>query len=196
MVLTVQGRRFKNHGNFCGRKEVLQEASRLGGIVGRPIVKNFFSPVSDCSEIALELAVAYYRGRRKEQQHGNRNYPASNRSSGKSFLPLTTLNLATFAGKELELVSARSRFRRLSSLRTMILPRVDFQNLQASQPFLLRLSTPRLLALPPFRTTLMELNCAQVKFPCRGANRRQFIFICRTNACTKNWPLFRRIYEK
>lgn len=98
----------KNHSNFyAGVKSVLQEAARLGGIVGAVSEKLSFSPEY---QIALEIALGASSQHIIVEDEGAATraieYLKKNRSGRATFLPLTTIKPRYLAGKNQELIEA------------------------------------------------------------------------------------------
>ena len=123
----------KNHSNFyAGVKSVLQEAARLGGIVGAVSEKLSFSPEY---QIALEIALGASSQHIIVEDEGAATraieYLKKNRSGRATFLPLTTIKPRYLAGKNQELIEACPGFLGMASSLVDYDPSLEsiFQNL-------------------------------------------------------------------
>ena len=107
----------KNHSNFyAGVKSVLQEATRLGGIVGAVSEKLSFSPEY---QTALEIALGASSQHIIVEDEGAATraieHLKKNRSGRATFLPLTTIKPRYLAGKNQELIEACPGFLGMAS---------------------------------------------------------------------------------
>ena len=123
----------KNHSNFyAGVKSVLQEAARLGGIVGAVSEKLSFSPEY---QTALEIALGASSQHIIVEDEGAATraieHLKKNRSGRATFLPLTTIKPRYLAGKNQELIEACPGFLGMASSLVDYDPSLEsiFQNL-------------------------------------------------------------------
>ena len=123
----------KNHSNFyAGVKSVLQEAARLGGIVGAVSEKLSFSPEY---QTALEIALGASSQHIIVEDEGAATraieHLKKNRSGRATFLPLTTIKPRHLAGKNQELIEACPGFLGMASSLVDYDPSLEsiFQNL-------------------------------------------------------------------
>ena len=123
----------KNHSNFyAGVKSVLQEAPRLGGIVGAVSEKLSFSPEY---QTALEIALGASSQHIIVEDEGAATraieHLKKNRSGRATFLPLTTIKPRYLAGKNQELIESCPGFLGMASSLVDYDPSLEsiFQNL-------------------------------------------------------------------
>ena len=123
----------KNHSNFyAGVKSVLQEAPRLGGIVGAVSEKLSFSPEY---QTALEIALGASSQHIIVEDEGAATraieHLKKNRSGRATFLPLTTIKPRYLTGKNQELIEACPGFLGIASSLVDYDPSLEsiFQNL-------------------------------------------------------------------